>query len=393
MRVEVKQAHRAGASEPISNGWRNPALAGRIRQLDGLRGLAVSMIVVQHYVSQASSPPLSVALRRLQLFSGVDLFFVLSGFLIGGILLESKDRSNYFGTFYARRVARIMPPYLLLLSVYVCAQILPVTRSSSVFGSQAPVWSYLTFTQNIVGAAQNTGDASWMGPSWSLAIEEQFYLLTPLLIRFASRRTAIRVIAGAVLAAPLFRVSCELTHHLQAARLLLPCRTDGLGVGILIAAAVRDERIWSWLSRHKAALYWCTGSLLLWTLVAESGQGVLGYTLFALAYGGVLLTLILAPHPWTLRVFRSRFLVVAGTISYFLYLFHYGINIVVHKAVLNSGPRFTNPKSIAVTLLSLAITVALAKVSWRLIEHRLLERARSRYRYGTRQPAALHSSA
>ena len=132
MRVEVMQADRAGVVQPVSGEWRNPALAGRIRQLDGLRGLAVSMIVVQHYVAQTSPPPLSVALGRLQLFSGVDLFFVLSGFLIGGILLESKDRANYFTTFYARRVARIMPPYLLLLSVYVLGQILLVTRSSSV---------------------------------------------------------------------------------------------------------------------------------------------------------------------------------------------------------------------------------------------------------------------
>ena len=79
MWVEVMQADRAGVVQPVSREWRNPALADRIRQLDGLRGLAVSMIVVQHYVAQTSPPPLSVALGRLQLFSGVDLFFVLSG--------------------------------------------------------------------------------------------------------------------------------------------------------------------------------------------------------------------------------------------------------------------------------------------------------------------------
>jgi peptidoglycan/LPS O-acetylase OafA/YrhL len=109
---------------------------------------------------------------------------VLSGFLIAGILLDNRDSSSFFKTFYLRRICRIFPLYFvwLLASVIAIASLKGLPRT---FGDQFPTAFYATFTQNFPMAWHQSFGSSWMGITWSLAIEEQFYLLFPFIIRYS----------------------------------------------------------------------------------------------------------------------------------------------------------------------------------------------------------------
>jgi peptidoglycan/LPS O-acetylase OafA/YrhL len=113
--------------------------------------------------------------------SGVDLFFVLSGFLIGSILLDNREAANQFKVFYLRRFCRILPIYFVWIALFfVLGKLL---LNDWLFASRYPAWSYPTFTQNFFMSNIGGFGAGWLAVTWSLAIEEQFYLTAPLLIR------------------------------------------------------------------------------------------------------------------------------------------------------------------------------------------------------------------
>ena len=159
----------------------------RILELDGLRGIAVSMVLLWHFLGAILAPDLgqwAQAIRQVLIFgrTGVDLFFVLSGFLIIGILVDRKRSISRFSTFYMRRLLRIVPPYLALLLVFW----IPVAAGvrNTVFGDEIPLWSHLSFTQNWLMAQQNSYGPGGFSVTWSVAIEEQFYLIFPLVVAF-----------------------------------------------------------------------------------------------------------------------------------------------------------------------------------------------------------------
>lgn len=187
----------------------------RIVQLDGIRAAALAAVVVHHLF------------RVRLLWMGVDLFFVLSGFLITGVLLDHKDQplKSYFGHFYQRRARRILPPCLLLLLV-----------TTILFGfAWAHSWYlYLGFT-NIIAAFGITQPPS-LNALWSLGVEEQFYFVWPFVVYFLSEQ-AIAWVAGALmLTAPLLRwFGTPLFAHHWAIYSLTPFRMDTLAAGALLA--------------------------------------------------------------------------------------------------------------------------------------------------------------
>jgi peptidoglycan/LPS O-acetylase OafA/YrhL len=207
----------------------------RSEPLDALRGLAIALVIACHYFG-----------LRLGLF-GVDLFFVLSGFLIGSILLDNRDQPGYFSSFYTRRAFRILPLYWLLLAI-----------------SPPPHWGYyLVFAQAIpwVQFGYPVHEPTFV--TWSLAIEEQFYLILPALIRWLPQRWLVRALWCGVLLAPCWRWA--LIHYLPDSswQMLLPGRLDELFGGVLIAHFTRGNcrsptigR--SWRVRPRSAM-WCTG--------------------------------------------------------------------------------------------------------------------------------------
>jgi peptidoglycan/LPS O-acetylase OafA/YrhL len=142
--------------------------------------------------------------RSLSLsWSGVDLFFVLSGFLIGGILLDYKNGRYYFKTFYIRRICRIFPLYFIWLFIFLWAfyTIPPSSMLSGLLNNPLPFWVYLTFTQNIAMSYTGLMGVEWLAVTWSLAIEEQFYLFLTWLIHRVNIRKLPYLLTILILAA------------------------------------------------------------------------------------------------------------------------------------------------------------------------------------------------
>src|SRR6266403_5622540 len=176
----------------------------RIPELDGLRGVAIALVLLWHFVfipieaAPGTFWSYFQATGRLT-WSGVDLFFVLSGFLIGGILLDSRDSPNYFRTFYKRRFFRIVPLYGVMLFTA-----LMVGRGE--IDAWIPTLSYFAFLQNLWMARFATFGVL-LAATWSLAIEEQFYLTLPAVIHFVDPRWIIGTLVAGIVAAPATRIA------------------------------------------------------------------------------------------------------------------------------------------------------------------------------------------
>lgn len=385
------------------NPWRNPRLEGRIPELDGIRGLAILLVLIFHYfvdLSLVVKPfrgPVrgswqAISLAPLGLtWSGVDLFFVLSGFLIAGILYDAKDSPNYYRTFYCRRIFRIFPLYFLWIALFLGGLHFVGPHSAdahrAIFNRDLPVWSYPLFSQNFIMAANHsTFGPAWMKATWSLAVEEQFYLLLPLLIRNLNYQGMIGMAVAAISSAPIFRFL--LMHFVQnpffGQYTLLPSRADALGFGVLLALVCRNEKAWAWLCSHRRHLYAAFLLLGCGVVVLSVRQGHLfqvGLTWLAAFYASLLLLTLVNPGRVEAVCFRSQVLVKLGTVAYGVYIIHLGVNALFHLAVFSTRPRISNCSSLAVTFLSLMTVMLLAALSWRFLEKPLIRHAHSTYRY------------
>src|SRR5262249_23229097 len=178
----------------------------RITELDGLRGLAILFVLVYHYANFDVAPHslfYYLSLPQRLTWTGVDLFFVLSGFLIGGILIDQRESSQYFFPFYLRRFHRIFPIYYIFIaSLFIRTMVWPRWALSA---SAMPLWPYPFFLQTLLSPVVMTFGPAWSGATWSLAIEEQFYLLLPLAVRRLSAKSLLRFVVVCVLAAPIVR--------------------------------------------------------------------------------------------------------------------------------------------------------------------------------------------
>ena len=366
----------------------------RVPALDGLRGIAILLVLLYHTVfSTFTTSHVTRAfysLGRLS-WSGVDLFFVLSGFLIGGILLDTKDSPRYFGTFYARRAYRILPLYASIVVAYI-AWLAFMRVQYGQWGdasvSQVPLWTYLTFTQNLWTAAGWT-ELMVFGVTWSLAVEEQFYLTLPALVRKLSRSALTWLLAAAVVTAPLLRITI---HYIfkngnVADYVLMPCRADTLCLGVLVAILTRTPRLWNVVIARPSLVYCLAGITLLgpiWMTYKGFGQFddimvSVGYSLLALFYTFCLL-LALTAHGALQRIFHNRALRELGVLSYCIYLIHMSLVEGVRRLL---ALRFGDSTR-ATHLLSLAIGIPLifvvAKLSWKLFEQPMLYRGHA-YKY------------
>jgi peptidoglycan/LPS O-acetylase OafA/YrhL len=371
--------------------------AKRIPELDGLRGLAILLVVLCHYVAGSDLTLLSAVPRRFfRLFavgwSGVDLFFVLSGFLIGGILLESRQSPRYFQTFYLRRVHRILPIYYSWIFLYVLFLgvfflFVPTELNGAANLRHLPY--YIGFLQNYL-LDKPYLEVIWLGVTWSLAVEEQFYLCAPLMIRHLSTRKLLMVLTGVILIALLLRlVICvffPVYYHLVT--FATPCRADALAWGMLAAVAFQYPKVRGYLRDHSSVL--SRGLLVLslgfmtltYWMVRPAGTivGTVGLSFLAVFYLCLLLFILCTPGSWLARVMRSKSLRNLGMISYCVYIIHLPINLAVHRLLLHSSPRFYDLKGMVVTAFSAILTWSLAMVSWHFLEKPLVRRGH-RYSY------------
>jgi peptidoglycan/LPS O-acetylase OafA/YrhL len=314
-------------------------------------------------------------------WSGVDLFFVLSGFLIGGILLDARDSKNFFKVFYFRRACRILPVYLLFCGVIaLCYRYLYPSHQSLMdwmFRYPMPWYSYLSFTQNFWMAHLNTLGPASLAITWSLAVEEQFYLTLPTVIRFVGSAMLPYVLVAGVVVAPLFRVALLVWHPQMQTALyaLLPSRMDALLLGVLAAWAVRKPVVWEILVAQRRTLWkvfaFLTAGLTYFTTTSSFYSiptASVGYDWLALFYLTALLLVLMEPQSWLGRAMRWRWLMALGTVAYGTYLIHvivYGFCMAYFR---NHGSSLTNLQDLWATLGALVLTVVFAQVSWRLFE-------------------------
>ncbi|HEY1111387.1 MAG TPA: acyltransferase [Opitutaceae bacterium] len=370
----------------------------RVAALDGLRGIAVLLVVVMHYYVVVPTPPdypLHYALRDAAAFAhhGVDLFFVLSGFFIGGILLDHRGSPRLLRAFYTRRALRILPLYALLLGTFYLGRHvdgLNALYGGRLFGSALPEWPYFAFLQNFWMTARQDLGPHWLSVTWSLTIEEQFYLLLPWAVLWLPRRGLALACAAAVLLGPLFRLGVLLqTQNSFAVSVLLPTHADGLLCGVLCALAVRSGATMDTLRRQRRPF-----GLLLWLaagILAASAAGLLSLpaigmattlaelsrlTLVSAFSAAVVLHVAAFPESLLARCLAARALAWVGLVSYFAYLFHRPVWYLLHWLVFDRAPSHFTLAAGGVTVLALAATLVLAAASWRWLESPLMRLAR-----------------
>lgn len=372
------------------------SLSGRIPELDGIRGAAISMVVVWHYfIGNMSAPRHSLEAYALAAgglaWSGVDLFFVLSGFLIGGILIDARVSSNYFRVFYVRRFFRIVPLYYMFL--FVClivpslVQLLGwASRVAWLWQDALPWSSHLVFLQNFWIAYRNSWGMTPLSPMWSLAVEEQFYLTLPLAIRLLSRRHLVTFLIAGVLFAPLSRLLLHILwpDHPLAWHTLMPCRADALLLGVLGAVFMRQPTCRAWLlSRRnlmRSLLFVLASGIVVLTRYAfgfwnQTGTLVVtvGFTWLAAFYVCVLLYALLWGDSLLSRGFRWGWLRWLGSIAYGVYLTHQLVLNLAYGLIWSRRPMILSVANFGVSLSALALTLLLCQFSWEFFEKPLVK--------------------
>lgn len=345
----------------------------RIKELDGLRGIAILLVIAWHYcavqIQPENSATLEILTRVLSVtWSGVDLFFVLSGFLIVGILVDAKGSPTYFKTFYIRRMCRIFPLYYLMVALYILLPKTGLPANEWLFARELPLLSYATLTQNFFMHSGGFG-SNWLGVTWSLAVEEQFYLIIPILIWMLGRRHLALVFIMGILLAPVLRL---VLGNLGA--YVFPfTRADSILMGGLIALAIRSDHIWNFIRENSRHLGWLLGLSFLGTIylmVKRAGVGdVYLHFVLSIFYSVlVMLGLTLKDTPLN-TLLRNRILVWFGLRSYGIYLFHQPVSSTVHLLITGSPvPTLTSFSGLFTNLLALAVVAVLCELSFRYFE-------------------------
>lgn len=309
-------------------------------ELDGIRGIAILAVLLSHGVGTLAVLPHHMPHARwVSLVSfaltpgwgGVDLFFVLSGFLITGILLRTHESKTYYLSFYARRILRIFPIYYLFLTLTLIAGHIWLSFEADLPATATERLSYFFYLQNwpfFWGSW--AGLTSIWGVFWSLAVEEQFYLIWPTLVRFLSVRVMLGLcLVGFMMGTPLRWL---VLHHLTGVSegvLHFPLsRLDGLFLGAACA-------LYRKLSGRAVPLIWAgvsfaAGAAMLLSIATFHptemfGVGVhisiFGVTAFALMSVGLVAA---SQHPvgWLQHALTRRPLILAGRYSYGMYVYH-----------------------------------------------------------------------
>jgi len=333
----------------------------KLPQLDGVRGVAI-LLVIFHNAGE-KLPAVHLQGFFANGWMGVDLPFVLSAFLITGILIDTKRPEGYLKNFYARRFLRIWPLYYsLLFFMFVVLPFLSRSQGQAVFEKSSPWWAYPLFLQNFLISPVSTAAAGSLGVTWSLAIEEQFYLVWPWVVRFCTyaqpRRTAVAVIC----LSPALRFYLSRQHVELYTNVF--CRLDGLMAGAFLALVVRAD---NFLPSKFIKLAWISLLIavpLAFFIEALDARWVV-FSLSAVASAAFVYLSLFSMQKWLRVGLMNRFMVYTGTISYGLYLLHKFSFGMVQALRLDRYPFLVVP----VILLT---SYALAALSWHLLERPFL---------------------
>jgi peptidoglycan/LPS O-acetylase OafA/YrhL len=337
-------------------------LPSYIPELQGLRGIAVLAVVIYHCHPRLEGTWIHYA--SLWGWTGVNLFFVLSGFLITSILLEAREKPRYFRNFYARRALRIWPVYVLVLVVvylqspwFIGPPILEAIKA-------APWLAYILFVQNLFHLALPPA----MGPTWSLAIEEQYYFLWAPLVRFLRRPWMLALaLSTALVGSPLMRM----THFSWITPTHTLTHLDGIAWGSLLALGLYrlplSRRTWLWMGLIAVPM----GVLVAATVAG--GTAFLDSAL-AISFAGAVLASISstgARNPISAALRRGP-LAFYGRVSYGLYMTHIMVFIFLGGFDLRMN-SYGTAGNLAVVAYRLAASTALATALWYGFESQILK--------------------
>lgn len=348
-----------------------PSTRARVPALDALRGIAVALVVVTHATRAYASTPLAAWLLEVPRFGwvGVDLFFVLSGYLITGILLHTRDRPDYYRAFYARRVRRIFPLYFGALAVLWF--VVPWCGDVGAYLARPAIgdrWMLLTFTENIAPLRDTSGAWSVLH-FWSLGVEEQFYLVWPLVV-LASGARLRRVCLAIIVAAPLTRV-LWLANDVPPSLVyeLLFARADALAFGAFLATGGRVPR-WAVVV---AAITFAVAFLAATDSQYSPGIQTVGYTAIAACAAGAVQYAV-DRDSW---LSRATWLQSLGRIAFGVYVVHLPIIEAWRYAGWSTEAMAVRWGSLPLALgasyaLAFGCSIPLAALSWRWWESRWL---------------------
>jgi peptidoglycan/LPS O-acetylase OafA/YrhL len=349
--------------------------ASHIPGLDGVRGLAVVMVVCYH--GQLSLDGSSMAERVwISAFRGgwcgVDLFFVLSGFLITTILIQTRQDSHYFRNFFMRRVLRIFPLYFV--SLFLLFSWLSGVDSS------VQVWHYLFF-QNWMTVFGSPSPPGILSHFWSLAVEEQFYLFWPVVIWFLHPKHVPAFCLATISLACAARCVGK-WYGLPEGNLygLTPFRLDSLAMGALVASC-RLGDLKDRLNRFAPVLFSVALAGVVAIAITENSSPfgnlvqTAGYTIFAVM-SGTLIAMIADGHRFAVpfrRVFDSSLLRYLGRRSYAIYIVHAPILIVtVNLSRERQLPDDAGIRDIVYFAIAVVVTIIVSELSWHILENPFL---------------------
>jgi len=362
--------------------------SGYIPELDGVRGLAILLVMIFHAFMLAVVPMKGVIPTLASYgFAGVDLFFVLSGFLITGILCEARGQPDYFKQFYTKRALRIWPLYYLLIAITFVGIPFIAARAQIEMGDLAvlrthSVWIYVLLLQNLY---YPVGGPTLLLMSWSLAIEEQFYLIWPWLVLLFDDKWLARVAALVLMLSPVLRfVAQQRGVGVGTIYFMTWYRLDGLAFGALIAL----YRLSSFYEQRRTRVGAFTalgigGPASFWFLSADLPSFVaLRFSMLALASAGFVLFAIWCYETRSKlgQPLRAGWLKYTGRVSYCLYLVHQPIYYFLSGRYARRVVNGRIGGAIAIMFLGFAVSLVIATASWFGFESQILK-LKSRLRH------------
>jgi len=339
--------------------------------LDGLRGLAILMVILFHFTKTF------IPFFRLG-WAGVDLFFVLSGFLITGILIDTRNKSSYFKNFISRRALRIFPLYYFAIFILF---------SLVWFSKKDYIQTYLGgsyFLENwiwYVGYSLNwliIKESSWLPVEmfnhfWSLAIEEQFYFVWPMFVWLAGIKSLVRICIFLIIGSLILRIYIIYNSGVAS---IVPyvntfCRLDALAMGALIASQVRNQNGLAMIRKYSLQVFiFSSLALLALVLFIHSMSNLhplmitLGFSLNVLLFGS-LLVLTMCGYPIVKSLMENTIMVFFGKYSYSLYIFHVPVYYLLSRNILHGDSMLIN---ILLALTSFIISILISLLTMKTIE-------------------------
>lgn len=367
-----------------------------VPMLDGIRGIAILAVIVCHticcFVNIGGTHANEFQRFIFFVFGlggfGVDLFFVLSGYLITGILINAREKENYYLNFYARRTLRIFPLYYLYITlvIFILPILIPYMRDQ-INGNLGLYYLYL---QNFVPFANNTLPEYLFGHLWSLAVEEHFYLIWPLIVYKVNDRKIFLLGLAVIIGAVLFRCYFIFLSGFRPGVIdyysyrFTFCRADALMLGAILAFVVRNETLSRLMQYHRLTGLYGSGLTSIVLLIYAFGQGnaliisnkvisSIGYTIFSIFFTFLLFSLLNATREsFVSRFFNNTVMRFFGKYSYAMYIVHFPLIAFIYANYLENFNCKPMTKVLILFVTNIILTSVISWLIYHLIEKHFL---------------------